>query len=130
MGELARHVGEFEQANPVSSHDNLAKYLDDLEVMLRSAAIMFRQDGNIAGVWIRKRRPLSGAMTHLRERIGFGHRTKVHGRHGSKALVRAADKVAKLAKIHETFQEKEVTAKRAALARAAAQTRNAVRKGR
>lgn len=128
MGELARRVGDLEQANPVDSHESHAEYLENLEVLLRAAATMFRQDGNIAGTWIRKRRPLTGAMTHLRERISFGHRTKSHGRHGSKALARAANRVADLAKMHEEFQKKEDVAKIAALDRAAKQTADAVRK--
>src|SRR5690242_18174539 len=103
MGELARRIGDFEQANPAASHDALDESLGNLEDLLRSAAIMLRQDGNIAGTWIRKRRPLTGAMTHLRERIAFGHRTKAQGRHGSRALARAARQVVKLVEIHEKF---------------------------
>lgn len=118
MGELSRRVGEFEQVNPIESHEEHAKYLQNLEDMLRAAAIMFRQDGAIAGTWIRRRRPLTGAMSNLRERIAFGYRTKAHGRHGAKAFIRAADQVAKLAKLHDQFVQRETEERQAALDRA------------
>jgi hypothetical protein len=107
MGELARRIGDFETSTPVASHEAHAKYLDNLEEMLRAAAIMFGQDGQIGGTWLRKRRPKRGRFIHLRERIAFGRRTKAHGQHGSKALARAADKVRDLATFHREFMERE-----------------------
>jgi hypothetical protein len=107
MGELARRIGDFETSTPVASHEAHAKYLDNLEDLLRAAAIMFGQDGEIGGTWLRKRRPARGRFIHLRERITFGRRTKAHGRHGSKALAAAADKVRDLAAFHRDFMERE-----------------------
>ncbi|WP_433520038.1 hypothetical protein ACQP2T_63600 (plasmid) [Nonomuraea sp. CA-143628] len=107
MGELTRRITDFESSTPVASHEAHAKYLDNLEEMLRAAAIMFGQDGQIGGTWLRKRRPSRGRFIHLRERIAFGRRTKAHGRHGSKALAAAADKVRDLAAFHREFVERE-----------------------
>ncbi len=113
MGDLARRVSQFERAAPLISHEAHAAYLENLELMLRSAAVMFGQDADLAGTWLRKRRPKKGRFVHLRERISLGKRTRAHGRHGADALVKAADKVRDLARFHETFLEQEKRARAA-----------------
>lgn len=110
MGDLARRIGDFESDKPVANHDAHAKYLDNLERLLRAAAVMYGQDAQIGGTWLRKRRPKRGRFIHIRERIAFGKRTKAHGRHGSKALSRAADKVRDLAAFHRGFVAAEKAA--------------------
>lgn len=107
MGDLATRVGDFETDTPVASHEAHAKYLENLERLLRAAAVMYGQDAQIGGTWLRKRRPKKGRFIHLRLRIAFGKRTRAHGRHGSKALAAAADKVRDLAAFHEAFLEDE-----------------------
>ncbi len=111
MGDLARRIGEFETAAPLVSHAAHATYLENLEQALRSAAVMFGQDGDLAGTWLRKRRPKKGRWLHLRDRIQFGRRTRAHGRHGADALVKAADKIRDLARFHEEFAQQEKKAK-------------------
>lgn len=111
MGDLSRRIGDFESDTPVASHDAHATYLDNLERLLRAAAVMYGQDAQIGGTWLRKRRPKRGRFIHLRERIAFGRRTKAHGRHGARALSAAADQVAKMAKLHQAFLESEKKAK-------------------
>jgi hypothetical protein len=117
MGELARRVGVFETDAPVASHDAHAKYLENLEQLLRAAAVMYGQDAQIGGTWLRKRRPKRGRFIHLRERIAFGRRTRAHGRRGSKALAAAADKVRDLAAFHEALLETEKKARAQAAGR-------------
>lgn len=107
MGELARRVGDFESAKPDASHEAHTAYLENLESLLRAAAVMYNQDSQIGGTWLRKRRPKRGRFLHIRQRIAFGRRTKAHGQHGAKALARAADKVRDLATFHREFLEAE-----------------------
>ncbi len=111
MGDLSRRIGEFEAAAPLVSHEAPAAYLDNLEQTLRSAAVMFGQDGDLAGTWLRKRKPKKGRFLHLRERIRFGQRTRAHGRHGADALIKAAQKIRDLRRFHEDFVELEKKAK-------------------
>ncbi len=107
MGDLSRRISEFETGAPLVSHEAHATYLENLEMALRAAAVMFGQDGDLGGTWLRKRKPKKGRFLHLRERIQFGRRTRAHGRHGSDALVKAADKVRDLARFHEDFMAHE-----------------------
>jgi len=113
MGDLARRVGEFETAAPLVSHAGHAAYLENLEQLLRSAAVMFGQDGDLAGTWLRKRKPKRGRFIHLRERIALGRRTRAHGRHGADALIKAAEKIRNLQHFHEELVEQEKKAKAA-----------------
>lgn len=113
MGELARRIGDFESDKPVASHEAHTKYLENLESLLRAAAVMYNQDSQIGGTWLRKRRPKRGRFLHIRERIAFARRTKAHGQHGAKALVHAADKVRDMVAFHKEFvaSEKKAAAK-------------------
>lgn len=106
-GTFSRLVTDFETAQPLVSHDAFGDYLDTVDAMLRTLAMMTVQDAEITATWLRRRRPKKGRRVPWADRTKLARRARGHGRHLAKSLDEGRRFVARMREVHEEFVEKE-----------------------
>ncbi|MFF3665513.1 hypothetical protein [Microtetraspora malaysiensis] len=111
MGDLAKHVGDFENATPIANHEAHAEYLDNLEALLRRLAQTAYQDADLAAAWLNGRRPKKGRVPWA-VRLKLTRRLRAHGRYEADAYLHAIKAVRKWRDLHEEFVMKEQQARR------------------
>lgn len=95
MADFVGMVTEFETSEPIATPAVHADYLDNLIALFERWALMARQDADIAGTWLSKRKPKKGRRAPWKDRIRLSRRTRGHGRQVGDALMEAVNQIKK-----------------------------------
>lgn len=93
----------FESAAILASHEAFENYLDNLQAIARTMALMVNQDAELAATWLRHRKPRKGPRIGLLDRVTLSRRTRAHGRNAADALLEAVASLRKAAEVHAEY---------------------------
>ncbi|GGK94266.1 hypothetical protein Ppa06_64620 [Planomonospora parontospora subsp. parontospora] len=96
----------FDTAEVVAGHAALDTYLENVQTLARTLALMLNQDGELAATWLRNRRLKKGRIP-VWVRAALARRTRGHSRNAADALLEAVSALQKMAALHADYEAQE-----------------------